>query len=198
MDDFCNIAKGYKPIYLNQRHSDIIHVVEEPIVPGIEGDALVTSLRKIILIIKTADCLPILLVDKKHKAVAAVHCGWKGTASLLIQKVLLKMKAVYGSDMSLLMAALGPCIGPNCYEVGEDVRKKFGGEAEAFRPHPLKPEKYFLNLQQANLIQMRKLGMKDDNIFCIPECTHCGNDFYSYRRNEQNEERMLSFIGLLF
>ena len=190
MDDFCDIAKGFKLIYLNQRHSDIIHVVDERIVPGIQGDAMVTSLKKIILIIKTADCLPILLVDIKHLVVAAVHCGWRGTASLLIQKVLLKMKAVYGTDLSFLKAALGPCIGPNCYEVGEDVKNEFEGEVEAFRPHPLKPEKYFLDLQQANLNQMRKLGMPNNNIFCVSECTQCGHDFHSYRENEQNEERI--------
>lgn len=197
-NDLREIHPGFETTYLTQVHSDVVHAVENPPAAGLGGDALMTSIRNIILIIKTADCLPILLVDKKNRAVAAVHCGWRGTAQRLLQKVLRKMQAIYGSDMSSLLAAMGPCIGADCYEVGKEVREQFQGDSEAFRPHPAQAGKYLLDLQLANLVQMQKLGMKKENIFCVPECTLCGADFYSHRGNRQNQQRMLSFIGLSF
>jgi hypothetical protein len=96
-----------------------------------EGDALLDNTPGSVVAIKTADCLPILLVDDRHRAVAAVHAGWRGTVAGIAQRAVEAMRAQFGSAPGDLRAAIGPGIGPCCYEVGPEVAAEFGRQGRA-------------------------------------------------------------------
>lgn len=193
--------KDFDLLFLDQIHSDIIHVVDEILDERLVGDAMLTKKKGVLLIIKTADCLPILIVDKEKRTVGAVHCGWKNTSQRLIQKVVKNMKEHFGCDASALLVAMGPCIGRNCYEVGEDLRQEFkrnGLSLEAFKRYPNKKGKYLLDLKRANRLQLTEVGASESNISEVGLCTSCQEDLLSYRRDKERKGRMLSFIGLSF
>jgi polyphenol oxidase len=100
-----------------------------------EGDALSTDEAGIILEVRTADCLPVLLVDPKRRAVAAVHAGWRGALARIVEKAVGEMRRLYGSNPRNMLAVLGPSIRVCCYEVGQEVEDSFHGgflEAEGF------------------------------------------------------------------
>jgi len=192
--------RQFTPIFLWQIHSGIFHVVEEVPRDRLAGDALLTERRGLLLIIKTADCLPVLIVSRERRAVAAVHCGWKSTAQGLVQKVVRGMEELFASRPASLWAALGPCIGGDCYEVGEDVRQEFrkrGLNGDAFLTHPNLPGKYFLDLAKANRHQLLECGLKESNLFRVDRCTHCEGNLLSYRRSRRTKGRMLNFIGIV-
>jgi YfiH family protein len=192
--------RNFKLLSMHQIHSDILHIVHDVPEEPLAGDALLTDLRDILLVIKTADCLPILIVDPKIQAIAAVHCGWRSTSQGLVQKVVRRLEEHFQCAPSFLLVAFGPCIGKDCYEVGEDVRKKFeeeGVKHDVFIPHPLRTDTLCLDLRMANRHQLMDVGVKDANISQINLCTHCREDLYSYRRSQQTEGRMLSFVGIM-
>ncbi len=186
-------------MFLRQIHSDIIHVVSGISENEKSGDAMLTELSGILLVIKTADCLPVLMADKNGRAIAAVHCGWRSTSQRLIQKVVERLGEVFGCDPSSLLVAFGPAIGGNCYEVGEDVRKEFkksGLEGNEFHLHPQRKDKLLLDLRLSNRRQLLEKGIKNSNVFTVDNCTHCESNFFSYRRDGEMKKRMFSFIGL--
>lgn len=190
---------GYRLVHLKQVHSDVIHIILDFPNATLRGDALITALPRLVLIIKTADCVPVLLVDKKKRIIAAVHCGWKGTRLRLLENVVSAMEMRFGSLPADILAALGPSIGASCYEVGEEVRRAFranGFPDALFRPIPGRPLKYLFDLREANRLQLRHQGLRDGNIFSVDICSHCDPRFPSYRRDRANSGRMLSFIAL--
>jgi len=194
-------GKDFKFLFLNQIHSNVVHFIDEIPSENLDGDALITGLTHLLLIIKTADCLPVLMVEESRKIIAAVHCGWRGTQKKVIQNALKGMEDHHGCQLSSLLVVFGPCIGQECYEVGQDVRKGFeqaGLPLEAFRLHPEKEDKYFLDLREANLFQLLSQGVKRENIFTIDYCSHCSNLLPSFRRDGKRAGRMLSFIGMSF
>jgi YfiH family protein len=194
-------GKDFRLLFLNQIHSNIVHFIDKIPSDNLDGDALITRLDRLLMVIKTADCLPVLMVEKSRKIIAAVHCGWRGTQKKVIQRVLEGIEDHYNGQLGSLLVALGPSIGPECYEVGQDVRQEFK-EAdlplEVFRPHPVKDGKYFLDLKEANLLQLLNLGVKRENIFTIDSCTQCSSFLPSFRRDGKKAGRMLSFIGMSF
>ncbi len=115
-----------KLVVLRQIHSDLIRHVESSI--PITGDALITNRPGILLSILAADCLPILIVDIQQKAAAAVHCGWRGTARRLPEKVVGRMRMIFDSQPRDLRAAIGPGIRACCYKVGPEVKEEFEGQ----------------------------------------------------------------------
>jgi YfiH family protein len=190
---------GFFPISLRQTHSDIIRVITESLPERSEGDAMVTDLPGVLLIIKTADCLPVLAVDIQNRAVAAIHCGWRGTLKRIVEKTILTMHHNYGSDYASLCVALGPCISPTCYEVGEEVRKQFerkGLHRGVFSTHPSHKKKYVLDLRKANRTQLLALGVQEKNIFSVDRCTYSEKDLFSYRRDREGAGRLINFIGI--
>ncbi|MGZ5453164.1 MAG: peptidoglycan editing factor PgeF [Candidatus Aminicenantales bacterium] len=209
--DFLAFAalKGFRPVIMHQLHSDIIHRLDEAPGKKLEGDALMTNVPRLLLVIRTADCLPVLLVDEEKQAVAAVHCGWRGTEKRILEKAVKAMGEAYGSKPAETRAALGPCIGPACYEVGPEVRDRFlhaGFPASIFAERGRLPAiqvpnlkgRYLLDLREANGWLLRELGFKKTNIFNPgPTCTHCEPRLLSYRRNSADPRRMHNFIGLL-
>ncbi len=159
-----------------------------------EADACVATEPGLVLGIQTADCLPVLLVDPQRGFVAAAHAGWRGTAAGVTRHAVRELVA-RGSRPSDLEAALGPGIGPCCYEVGDELREAFGAEGAAFfragpsgRPH--------LDVRAANVRQLLDEGLKAEAIHHLPDCTHCHPDLYhSYRRDGVGSGRMISFVG---
>lgn len=192
---------GFRFLFLNQVHSTIIRFIDRIPEKKLRGDAMITDIPEFLLIIKTADCLPVLVVDEPRKVIAAVHCGWRGTSRRVIQMAIQGMVDRYKCQPSSLLVALGPCIGSECYEVGEDVLQSFKQEKlseEFFRAHPFKKKKYLFDLKGENISQMLSLGIKRENIYCADGCTHCNESFPSYRRDREKAGRMLSFIGMSF
>lgn len=194
------VLKKFKPIFLHQIHSDIVHVVSGISEKKRPGDAMLTDRPGMLLVIKTADCLPVLITDKDGRAIAAVHCGWRSTSKRLVQKVVESLRESFGCDPSSLSIAFGPAIGRNCYEVGDDIRKEFkksGLDGNVFRCHPQRKDRLLLDLRLSNRYQLLEKGVRDSNISAVDLCTHCQNEFLSYRRDGKTKKRQLSFIGLI-
>jgi hypothetical protein len=201
-------TKDMRPVIMQQLHSDIVHRLDEAPGGTLEGDALMTNVPGLLLVIRTADCLPVLLLDEANRAVAAVHCGWRGTEKRILEKAVRAMGEAYGSKPEGMLAALGPCIGAACYEVGPDVRDAFlqagfpadvlveRGRLPAIQVPNLKG-KYLLDLKAANVRLLDGLGFRRANVFDAgPACTHCEPRLLSYRRNSADPRRMHNFIGL--
>ena len=108
-------------ITLKQFHSDVIHLFDSAPSDPCRGDASITNRPGLLLAIQTADCVPILLVDTKKRAIAAIHAGWRGTLARIASKTIGKMQMHFGTNPRDLLAAIGPSIGPCCYEVGTEV-----------------------------------------------------------------------------
>jgi YfiH family protein len=201
-------AKGLRPVIMHQLHSDIVHRLDEAPGGTLEGDALMTKVPGLLLVVRTADCLPVLLLDEANRAVAAVHCGWRGTEERILEKAVKAMGEAYGSKPGDLLAALGPGIGAACYEVGPEVREAFlragfpppvfveRGHLPAIQVPDLK-KKYLLDLKAANRWLLAGLGFRKMNVYDVgPACTHCEPRLLSYRRNSADPRRMYNFIGL--
>jgi YfiH family protein len=158
------------------------------------ADAATAEEAGLILGIETADCLPLLLVDPDRRAVAAAHAGWRGTAAGVASAAVRALVAG-GSRPEDLVAALGPCIGPCCYEVGEELRASFGPEDEAYfrpgargRPH--------LDVRGVNVRQLLTAGLRPEAIHHVADCTSCRADLYhSYRRDGRGAGRMINYVG---
>jgi len=196
--------RGFRAIVLKQIHSDIVRVieggnVERAAATRLPGDALVTDLPGVLLVVKTADCLPGFLVDEARRVVAAVHCGWRGTRSRIVEKTIEVLSERYGAPPDGLLAALGPCIGRDCYEVGDDVRSAFAREGfpgPLFRERTADGPGYLFDLRAANVASLRAAGVREANIVSDASCTHCEPHLLSFRRDQNKDARMASFIGL--
>ena len=157
------------------------------------GDALVTAEPGIALAIMTADCLPILLTDQQGKQVAAIHAGWRSLVSGVIDSTVAVMQA----EPQSLLAWLGPAIGPQQFEVGEDVKEAFlnsdfGENAlKAFKPITGQDYKYYANLYRLAKMRLRQLGVS--HITGKKYCTLSEQQWFSYRR-DGDTGRMASFI----
>lgn len=159
-----------------------------------EGDAAIAHRPGLILGIETADCLPVMIVDRKRRAVAAVHAGWRGTVAGVTARTV-ETLVTMGSDPADLEAALGPSIGPCCYEVGDDVWEAFGPAGRAlFRMGPT--GRRHLDVRAANARQLKDAGVTEGRIHTVSDCTCCRPDLYhSYRREGGVAGRMISFVG---
>jgi len=190
-------------VVAEQTHSDNIAVITEIGTKGWESfqesvsdsDALMTNLPGVMLAILTADCVPVLLYDKKKKAVAAIHAGWKGTRSEIVFKTVNKMVEVYASDPLDILAGIAPSIGKCCYEVGDDVAKYFTETPDALHP---KGNKFMLDLPKINHDQLIKAGLSESHIEYSSICTACQvEEFFSYRKEQGCSGRFMSLIGIL-
>jgi YfiH family protein len=160
--------------------------------PEPQGDALLSDRAGVRVGVKTADCVPILLVDISTPAVAAIHAGWRGSAENITAAAVRRMAALWNTRPENLRAAIGPSIGVCCYEVGPEVAHRFGtwmpGIGNAQNP-------VHLDLPAINEAQLRAEGVAD--IWKSGECTFCtAKTFFSFRREREHAGRMVSFIGL--
>ena len=161
-----------------------------------EGDALITDLKGVGIAIRTADCVPILLVDKSKSVIAAIHGGWRGTLSEIAMNTVSLIDTKYGVRPSELTAVIGPSIKKCCYEVGGDVASLFEDRFENFDQYLFKSgtSKYVLDLGIANKLGLQEAGVPDVEVIDI--CTKCNDSFYSYRREGAGVSTQLSFIAL--
>ena len=163
--------------------------------PGVEGDALITQDCGVFVGVKTADCVPLLIADPVHRAVAAVHAGWRGTLAGIAAITIARLAETYGSQPEDLTVAIGPSIGVCCFEVGPEVAIEFGG---IFPERGDLLEKTSLDLREANLRQLLKAGVPGSQIDTDPPCTCCGGaEFYSWRRDRIQGQRMFAAIGVI-
>lgn len=195
-------AFGISParlVTVNQVHGETIVRVEEANYQGVrsvEADAMITKDRGLAIGVETADCVPLLLVDPAMPVVAAVHAGWRSTVRKIAQKTVATMHEEFGSDPRRMIAAIGPAIGPECYEVDEPVmgpvRKQFSFWQEVSSPRG--NGRWSLDLVALNRRELMQAGLSARNVYSFGLCTCCMADlFYSFRR-EGRTGRMLSAV----
>jgi hypothetical protein len=213
-------ADSLQLVALKQIHSDVVHLFEAPPSAPCRGDASATNRPGLLLGVQTADCVPILLVDPKKRAVAAIHAGWRGTLQRIVTKAIGKMHMQFGTRPADLLAAIGPSIGGCCYEVGTEVAVEFQSQfphaSEWFdelrtgdEPNPLQwlnrmppghqppPKNVLLDLRKANRAQLLDAGLRPQNIFVSDLCTACRRDLlFSYRKEGAQSGRLMSVIGI--
>lgn len=171
-----------------------------------EADAIVSDNPGVVLAVQVADCVPILLADARSGAVAAVHAGWRGTCARIVAEALVSMAREFGTRPEDVTAAMGPAIGPCCYEVGAELLLKFEAdhhaEADVLRWFSRVPgalpgdESLRLDLPRANRDQMLAAGVPNDRIFACGLCTKCHPDvFDSYRAAGAGAGRMVAAIA---
>ena len=170
-------------------------LVDEPA----EFDALITDLPGLALVVSTADCLPILIHDPVHKAAAAVHAGWRGTAKRIAVQVLAAMRAAYGTDPADCRAAIGPGIRCCCFEVDATVTAAMADALPTWETHAEanRAGHWLLDLAGINRSLLKAAGLRSDRIEDVDLCTSCRNDlFFSHRAEKGRTGRMMNFILL--
>lgn len=160
-------------------------------------DALITNIPGIPLLLFFADCVPVLIIDPKKRAIAISHAGWKGTVAGIAGKTIKAMEQEYGTNPADCLAGIGPSIGQCCYEVNENVidqLKVFPYWQDLVAP---KGPRWLLNLWEANRRQLLDAGLVPDNVAVSAVCTACNTElFFSYRAEKGNTGRMGAVISL--
>lgn len=177
--------------YLNQIHSDLIFNFDGNIK---DGDALITDRTKTAIGVFTADCVPVILVDTRKGAIAAIHSGWKGTKALIVSKTIERLQEKYGSRTKDISVYIGPHIGGCCYEVSNELIEEFTSE-DIYSNIEISTNNK-LDLEKCILVQLREKGIKEENIFTTNTCTACNKQYelYSYRFSVNKQGRMFSFV----
>lgn len=215
--------KNWPLITLRQIHSDLIHGVSAEPKNQLAGDGLVTATPGLLLAIQTADCLPVILVDTKRRAVGVFHAGWRGTMKRILEKGVGEMRRYFGTRARDIQAAIGPGVYKCCYEVGPEVRTQFESqfdyaeklfhevkESDPVREkypllfltarapgHSELPNKIFLDLVEANRRQLLAAGVLAKNIETSPLCTSSNTHvLFSYRAEKGVTGRMMAVAGI--
>lgn len=179
-------------IVMEQEHGDEVHVIQNGERP-VGGDGIILLERNVAAIIKTADCLPVIIVEPDHPIAAIVHAGWRGTAQRITQKAVKKMITL-GARREKMVALLGPSIRACCYEVGGDVRDIFRKEGFSEKVFAKKNTSVYLDLAKANRELLAAESI--DHVYDAGLCTFCSDDiFASYRRGERSA-RQINFVSL--
>lgn len=168
------------------------------------SDAIMTNLNNVCIGVSTADCIPVLLYDKKNHAVCAVHAGWRGTVSRIAEKAVKSMRNAYGSIPSDIIAQIGPGISLDSFEIGDEVYDAF--EKAGFnmstisKRYPAKEpncEKWHIDLPMCNKEQLIAAGIAKENIHISDICTFKQHDtFFSARRQGINSGRIYTAVLL--
>ncbi len=211
-------------LQVKQIHSSIVQRVDGPTAAPLTGDGLVTTAPGLLLAIKTADCVPVLVVDAKRRVVGAFHAGWRGTAARIAEKGVGEMRRHFGSNPCDLRAAIGPCIRKCCYVVGPEVAAEFESQFsyarelfhEVFNSNSLHvrypllflnqrapghgdpASEIHLDLVEANRRQLEDAGLAADRIEVIEGCTACDTTrFFSHRAEFGKTGRMMAAVGIM-
>ena len=165
-------------------------------------DGLITNERHIVLATFYADCVPLFLVDKKHRAIGLSHSGWKGTAGRMGGHTLLAMREAYGTNPEDVEIGIGPSICKDCYEVGEDLAEAFAaGFPDKVRKDILFAKgggKYHLDLWKANEYIFRMAGVPKEQISVTDICTCCNpNYLFSHRASQGKRGNLGAFLCLI-
>ena len=231
-------ASKMRVVALRQIHSDIVHIIhsanqspdgaESPGTTSSEaapqGDALITRERGVLLVVQTADCIPILLADPKCQVIAAIHSGWRGTVRRIAAKALGRMQMEFGTEPEDVIVALGSGIGQSCYEVGTEVAAEFHAQFPNAREwfegpfdqladsdsdpnwlpwltmkppgHAPPSPRVHLDLIAANRAILEEAGIPQRNISSSGLCTACRSDLFFSFRKERTTGRMIAAIGI--
>ena len=179
----------------HQIHSDQILIASQG--GSYEGyDALVTQEPNLLLVVSTADCVPILLYDPINEVCAAIHAGWKGTVLKIVSKTVAMMEQHFGSIPANMKAYIGACIDHCHFEVGPEVLEKF--ETKYISKIDEKSGKGYVDLKASNQAQLLAAGLTSSNIETSPYCTFDdAHRFFSHRRDRGKTGRMWSVIGII-
>jgi YfiH family protein len=215
--------KRWPLITIRQIHSDLIHRIDGVPAHPLAGDGLITNTPELLVAVLTADCIPIILADKKNHAVGVFHAGWRGTVKRIVEKGVGEMRRYFGSKPRNLTAAIGPGVQGCCYQVGEEVRRKFESQftyaGELFREvkesdpvrekypllfltarapgHSELPMNIFLDLKEANRRQLVDAGVPPANIEASFPCTACHTDLlFSHRAEKGVTGRLMAVAGV--
>jgi polyphenol oxidase len=165
-----------------------------------DGDALETDLPSVMLTILVADCVPVLLYDPVHRAVAVAHAGWRGTVAQVTGATIDAMERAFGANPADLLAGIGPSIGPCCYQVGLDaierIRASLPDSATVLLPDP-SPEHARFDLWRANQDQLLARGVPPANIELARVCTKCRHDRFFSERYRRGSGRFAAGIMLV-
>ena len=184
----------YPVVQGHQVHGSRVAIVDRPDIrrEDLEGyDALITNLPGVAIGVRTADCVPILLYDPGKSVIAAIHSGWKGTAQMISRKVIGIMEDRYGTKPSDLQAAIGPCIGPDSFQVGEEVAAVFKDAGfpmdriwQFMGSKGKKPMEggHHINLPEACRWTLLEAGVPEESILVSGIDTYIDPSFYSARR----------------
>jgi YfiH family protein len=218
-----NGRKSWPLISLRQIHSDLIHRVDGVPREALAGDGIVTDTPGLMVAVQAADCIPIILVDRKRRVVGVIHAGWRGTVKRIVEKGVGEMKRHFDCEPRNIVGAIGPGVQACCYDVGEEVRTKFRSqfsyadslfrevkESDPVREkypllfltarapgHSELPLKLFLDLKEANRRQLLDAGVSAKNIDATSPCTACHTELlFSYRAEKGITGRMMAAAGI--
>jgi hypothetical protein len=178
-----------------QVHGTTVLLADE-VTPSSEGDAVVATRPGVAVGVITADCAPVLLRDRRGRAVAAVHAGWRGAAAGILERTLRALRDAAGIEPGDLEAVIGPAVGPCCYEVGDDVRRAFVGRSgiDVDTCFSRRDDRLMFDLRAAVRALAGAAGV--GSVTPLGPCTVCDLAYASYRRDGAAAGRQLSFIAL--
>ena len=166
-------------------------------VPYDDVDGLVTDVPGLALTVFTSDCVPVFFYDPKKRAIGVCHAGWRGTVGGIAGKTAELMCRTYGCDPADIIAAIGPSIGPECFEVGEEVADEFSrefGESVILRSGSAKPH---VDLWLSNVLSLKRAGLSEEHITVSGLCTMCHPDmFFSHRATAGKRGSNAGFLML--
>ena len=194
-------------LYPHQTHTDNVFRITEDFLAlpeeerknRLEGiDAVISNVPDMIMGISTADCIPVLVYDPEHHAAAAIHAGWKGTVKRIVEKSLVKMQETFGTNPAKCVAAIGPGISLESFEVGDEVGEAFINEGFDIEKvsvrfpkmnvsQPTDEKRLHLDLKEINRGQLLSLGVLAENIEVSPIDTYTDERFFSARREQKGD-----------
>ena len=159
-------------------------------------DALMTDIRGVCIGVSTADCIPVLLYDRKHQAVCAIHAGWRGTVKRIVVRSIEAMTEAYGTRPQQLVAQIGPGIHLDSFEVGDEVYDAFAQAGFDMPAISRREGKWHIDLPACNRLQLMAAGMSPKDISVSPVCTFLqADDYFSARRLGIHSGRI--FTGII-
>jgi len=180
-----------------QVHGNQVIRASRATAPKEEADAILTSSPGVAACVSVADCVPILIADPGSGAVAAVHAGWRGTLARVAESAARALVEAHGARPERLLAAIGPSIGPCCYEVAPDLAQRFRDELGPATGNP-SPGQARVDLWLANEVVLRRAGLERRHIEQIHRCSSCEDRvFFSHRRDQGRTGRQVGFIAPL-
>ena len=218
-----NGRKTWPLVTVRQIHSDLVHRVDRLPSKILAGDGLVTNTPGLLVAVQAADCIPVIVVDRKLHAVGVFHAGWRGTVKRIVEKGVGEMRKHFGSNPRNMVAAIGPGIQSCCYKVGEEVRTQFQAQfaygESLFREvkdsdpvrekypllfltarapgHSELPVSLFLDLVEANRRQLIDAGVPPNSIDTSAPCTACHPELlFSFRAEKGVTGLLLGVAGI--
>lgn len=173
----------------------VLRAREPSPIPSAEADAVISDRPGLAACVAVADCVPILLADPRSGAVAAVHAGWRGTLAGAAARAVEALVRECGARPGDLLAAIGPSIGPCCYEVSEELAARFHDEVGPAAGNP-RGRQSRVDLWLANASILRRAGLPRERVEILGHCTACDPErFFSHRRDIGRTGRMIGFVA---